>query len=51
MALQQKAKKLGLKGKAADRYVYGTMQKRGMMSNKKGSAPKKSLGDMMKSMM
>ncbi len=43
--LQQKAKKLGLKGKAADRYVYGTTSK------KKTPSPKKSLGDMMKSIM
>ena len=44
-ALQRKAKKLGLKGKAADRYVYGTMSK------KKTPSPKKALGDMMKSIM
>ncbi len=45
MVLQRKAKKLGLKGKAADRYVYGTMSK------KKTTSPKKPIGDMMKSMM
>ncbi len=27
-ALKKQAKKKGLKGKARDRYVYGTMQKR-----------------------
>jgi hypothetical protein len=28
-ALEAQAKKKGLKGKAKDRYVYGTMQKHG----------------------
>lgn len=51
MALQQKAKKLGLKGKALDQYVYGTMRKTGWKpSREKTSKQKtpKSLGDMMK---
>lgn len=40
--LKAEAKKKGLKGKAADAYVYGTMNKAGLMKgNKKKPADKK----------
>lgn len=34
--LKRQAKKLGLKGDRANAYVYGTMQKRGLMPKQQG---------------
>jgi len=50
IALRKRAKKLGLKGSRADRYIYGTMKKRGNMGMKKDMKPKMSLKEMMMQM-
>ena len=39
--LKQEARKKGLKGRDADRYVYGALRKTGWKPKKKKSKPKK----------